>query len=63
MSCGVLRSAVFSGSNGRRLGGSTGMGLYIVSELCRQLDIGLDIQSDLGKYTRICFSFPTLTKV
>lgn len=53
----------FSGSNGRRLGGSTGMGLYIVSELCRQLDIGLDIQSDLGKYTRICFSFPTLTKV
>mgnify|MGYP001229761458 CR=1 FL=1 len=52
----------FTGTNGRRLGGSTGMGLYIVSELCRQLGIMLEIESELSKYTRIRLSFDNLTK-
>ncbi|NLD19682.1 MAG: HAMP domain-containing histidine kinase [Clostridiales bacterium] len=43
----------FSGSNGRAHGKSTGMGLYIVKELCRQLDIGLEIRSEEGKYTKV----------
>lgn len=47
----------FTGTNGRRLGGSTGMGLYIVKELCRQLGIGLRVESEQGSYTRITLSF------
>ncbi len=53
----------FTGTNGRRLGGSTGMGLYIVSELCRQLGITMDIDSELSQYTRVCLSFDHLTKM
>ena len=52
----------FTGANGRRLGGSTGMGLYIVNELCKQLGITLAIESVPSKYTRICLSFDSLTK-
>ena len=53
----------FTGTNGRRLGGSTGMGLYLVKELCNQLEISLEIQSEPSKYTRISFTFPNLTKM
>lgn len=53
----------FTGTNGRRLGGSTGMGLYIVSELCRQLGITLDITSELSQYTSVRLSFDHLTKL
>lgn len=48
----------FTGESGRRLGSSTGMGLYIVSQLCAQLGIGLSIESQVGLYTRISLSFP-----
>ncbi len=47
----------FTGTNGRRLGNSTGMGLYIVSELCKNLEIGLTIESEQGVYTQITLSF------
>lgn len=49
----------FTGTNGRRLGGSTGMGLYIVRQLCSQLGIQLDIESEVGSYTRVSFGFLT----
>ncbi len=52
----------FTGSNGRRLGGSTGMGLYIVSELCKKLNITLSIQSTQGEFTRVLLAFDILTK-
>lgn len=52
----------FTGTNGRCLGGSTGMGLYIVRELCKQLGINLLIESLQGHYTRISLSFNSLTK-
>lgn len=52
----------FTGTNGRKLGNSTGMGLYIVSELCKKLDIGLEMQSEQGKYTRAVLTFENLTK-
>lgn len=53
----------FTGTNGRKLGSSTGMGLYIVRELCRHLNIRLHIDSEEGRFTRICLSYDSLTKV
>lgn len=47
----------FTGTNGRKLGSSTGMGLYIVKELCSRLDIRLEIVSEEQKYTRITLRF------
>ena len=48
----------FTGSAGRKRGGSTGMGLYIVSKLCEALNISLEIASEEGRYTRFSFRFP-----
>lgn len=53
----------FTGTNGRRLGGSTGMGLYIVKELCERLEIALQIESVQEEYTRITLCFRNLTKL
>lgn len=53
----------FTGTNGRTLGGSTGMGLYIVKELCARLDVEMQIESEQGKYTRITLRFLNLTKM
>lgn len=53
----------FTGTNGRRMGGSTGMGLYIANELCKRLDIKLTVDSVQGEYTSICLAFDSLTKV
>lgn len=47
----------FTGSNGRHLGSSTGMGLYIVRELCRQLEIVLEITSVQNEFTCITLCF------
>lgn len=53
----------FTGSNAKVLGGSTGMGLYIVNELCKRLSISLNIESEVGKFTRVILSFDNLTKL
>lgn len=47
----------FTGAAGRARGQSTGMGLYIVSELCRKLNIGLEIASEEHRFTRLTFRF------
>ena len=47
----------FTGSAGRTHGGSTGMGLYIVSQLCKKLNIGLEIASEEQCFTRFTFRF------
>lgn len=47
----------FTGAHGRSAGG-TGMGLYIVSELCKRLGIELAIFSEAGKGTRVSLKFP-----
>lgn len=52
----------FTGTNGRTRGGSTGMGLYIIRELCRRLNIELTIESEQGRFTRVCLAFSALTK-
>lgn len=37
---------------------STGMGLYLVSEMARDLNIGLEVKSQSGNGFEICFLFP-----
>ena len=53
----------FTGTNGRKLGSSTGMGLYIVAALCRDEGITLSIESEQQKYTRFILKFDSLTKM
>lgn len=51
----------FTGAIGRSSDQSTGMGLYIVSELCKKLNIGLEIFSEEHCFTRFVFRFPSQT--
>lgn len=48
----------FTGSNGRKLEKSTGMGLYIVEKLCDKLGLGIIARSVPGEGTEICITFP-----
>lgn len=48
----------FTGSNGRKLGSSTGMGLYLVAELCAKMGLGVALASEEGVGTRVLLSFP-----
>ena len=47
----------FTGQNGRKVPGSTGMGLYIVSNLCKKLGHKIEIVSIEGEYTKVKFVF------
>lgn len=47
----------FTGQNGRKVPGSTGMGLYIDSNLCKKLGHKLEIESNEGEYTKVKFVF------
>lgn len=47
----------FTGTNGRAQGSSTGMGLYLVKELCGRLGIELIVESELSEYTRMILRF------
>ena len=53
----------FTGTNGRKINSSTGMGLYIVKGLCSKLSITLDIDSKQNEYTIISLKFDSLTKL
>lgn len=48
----------FTGSNGRRLGGSTGMGLYLCRRLAESLGASLEADSKEKEYTAISICFP-----
>ena len=48
----------FTGENGRRAGSSTGMGLYIVAELCAKMGLGVALASEEGTGTRVLLTFP-----
>ncbi|OUO90760.1 histidine kinase [Gordonibacter sp. An230] len=48
----------FTGRNGRALGSSTGMGLYLVAELCEKMGLGVALASEEGRGTRVLISFP-----
>ncbi|MGM9590799.1 MAG: sensor histidine kinase [Faecousia sp.] len=51
----------FIGTAGRGYGSSTGMGLYIVSELCKKMNVRMEITSQEGSFTRFTFQFPAPT--
>lgn len=48
----------FTGSNGRALGGSTGMGLYLCRKLAETLGVYLEADSKENEYTAISICFP-----
>ncbi len=48
----------FTGSNGRRVGSSTGMGLYLCHKLCKKLGIRIFAQSEYGSGTKMILEFP-----
>ncbi|MDY5911031.1 MAG: sensor histidine kinase [Inconstantimicrobium porci] len=48
----------FTGKNGRKYGKSTGIGLYLCRKLCLRLGIGISLQSEEGKYTKVIITFP-----
>ena len=52
----------FTGSAGRGnapcSAHSTGMGLYIVSQLCQKMNIEIGLTSKEGQFTRFTFKFP-----
>ena len=54
---GRVLNKTFTGQNGRKVPGSTGMGLYIVSNLCKKLGHKLEIESKEGEYTKVKFVF------
>jgi two-component system, OmpR family, sensor histidine kinase YxdK len=47
----------FTGENGRKYGESTGMGLYIVKNVCDNLGHRIEIKSEINKGTRISILF------
>lgn len=48
----------FTGENGRKLGSSTGIGLYLCKKLCEQLGLGLTLTSQVGNGTKVSIVFP-----
>ena len=47
----------FTGNNGRNTSKSTGMGLYIVKNMCERLGHTIRAESERGKYTRFIVTF------
>lgn len=47
----------FTGTNGRNKVKSTGMGLYIIKNLCNKLGHNIYIQSEENKYTKVILEF------
>ena len=54
---GRVFQKTFTGQNGRKVPGSTGMGLYIVDNLCKKLGHKLSIESIQGEYTKVIITF------
>ena len=48
----------FTGENGRLIGKSTGIGLYLCQKLCQKLRIGLEINSQKEGGTTVYLTFP-----
>lgn len=54
---GRVFKKTFTGQNGRKVPGSTGMVLYIVDQLCKKLGHKLEIESKEGEYTKVIIVF------
>lgn len=48
----------FTGENGRKFGKSTGIGLYLCKKLCDKMGLGLNIESEENKGTKVTLIFP-----
>lgn len=48
----------FTGENGRLVGKSTGIGLYLCKKLTEQLGLGLTLTSQVGEGTKVSIIFP-----
>lgn len=48
----------YTGENGRRFGKSTGMGLYLCKKLTQKLGLGINIESEIKKGTKVAIIFP-----
>ncbi|HWK21717.1 MAG TPA: sensor histidine kinase [Ureibacillus sp.] len=52
-----VTKAFYTGENGRKTGESTGMGLYLASEICEKLGHQFEIESEVGVGTTITLTF------
>lgn len=48
----------YTGENGHRFGNSTGIGLYLCKKLTGRLGLGINIESTIGKGTKVAIVFP-----
>jgi signal transduction histidine kinase len=48
----------YTGENGRKFKESTGMGLYLVKNIIERLNHEIEIESEVGKGTKIRIMFP-----
>ncbi|WP_106460795.1 sensor histidine kinase [Anaerococcus sp. Marseille-P3915] len=53
----------YTGENGRAFGSSTGLGLYLVKSIGKDLNLSVSIDSKEGSYTKIAIKFDKLTKL
>lgn len=53
----------YTGENGRKFGSSTGLGLYLVKSIGKDLNLDIKIESEEGEFTKIIINFPKLTKL
>lgn len=53
----------FTGDNGKTQSTSSGIGLFIISEYCKKLNIELNIESKVNEYTKFTLNFLNLTKL
>lgn len=49
----------FTGKNGRRKNGATGMGLYLCKRLCEKMGLSLQVEVPSNGFTTFTISFPT----
>ena len=53
----------YTGENGRAFGSSTGLGLYLVKSIGKDLNLSISIDSKEESYTKIAIKFDKLTKL
>lgn len=49
----------FTGQNGRAGARSSGIGLYLVRELCQKMGLAVSVSSERGAWTDVAIAFPT----
>lgn len=52
----------FTGENGRRFARSTGMGLYLVRQLCEKMGVSVWLESEEGVGTTVFLAFPDMVE-